>query len=118
VLAGPDAVGSLPDCAAMHVLTAWNPSSVQRSRDANRAANTQLRAELVEQGCRPKTVIGESPDGRWREESLLARGLTRERAAEIGAMFGQTAIFELDEAWLRVIRCEDGTEMRSRLRAS
>jgi hypothetical protein len=118
VLAGPGAVETEPACAPMHVITAWNPGSVQRSRDANRAANAELRAVLVEQGCRPKTVIGESPDGRWREESLLVGGLSRERAAALGALFGQTAIFELDDERLRVIRCDDGAEMRSRPRAS
>jgi len=116
VLAGPGAMATLPSCSTMHVVTAWNPSSIQRSREANRAANDQLRAVLINEAGKPRMVIGESPDHRWREESYLVQGLDRIRAAELGAMFGQTAIFELDQEWLRVIRCEDGVEVRGRRR--
>jgi hypothetical protein len=56
-------------------------------------------------------VIDESPDGRWREQSYLVTGLTRARAAEIAALFGQRGIFELDERNVRVIRTADAREM-------
>lgn len=113
VIAGPGAMERIPMGVAGHVITAWNRSSVKRSRDANRTANRELREVLIRNGAKPRIVIGRSPDGRWREERYLMGGLTRTRAAEIGAMFGQVAIFELDDACLRVVRCSDGSETHS-----
>jgi hypothetical protein len=113
VLAGPGAVAKLSGAVPQHVLTAWNPESVRRSRDVNRAANTRLRELLRRHGPRPKVVVGESPDGRWREESYLAVGLTRERAVEVAEMFGQRAIFELTQDAVHVVRCSDSLVIRS-----
>jgi hypothetical protein len=110
-LAGDGAANDLGVSTPAHVITAWNPGSIQRSRTANRAANTELRELLVRHGGSPRMVIGESPDGRWREESYLVTGLTRVRAAEIAGLFGQRGIFELDERVLRVVRSSDASEM-------
>jgi Protein of unknown function (DUF3293) len=113
VLAGPGAVAILPTRAPMHAITAWNPDSLRRSRVVNRAANGRLQDLLLRHGTAPKMVIGESPDGRWREESYLVGGLARARAAEIGALFGQRAVFELTADVLHVIRCSDESIVRS-----
>ena len=63
---------------------------------------------LERSGCRPRIVIGESPDGRWREESYLISGLTRHEMAAIAKKFGQSSVFELDDEHLRVIRVDTG----------
>lgn len=115
-IAGPRAQAQLPASAPLHVITAWNPGSIRRSIIANREANDELAQLLTRHGHRPTAVRGASPDGKWQEESLLVSGLRRERAAEIGEMFGQVAIFELTVDELRVIRCADGAMMRVRKR--
>lgn len=113
VLAGPQATRRLNFAAPVHVLTAWNPESIRRSRDVNRDANRQLREVLVRHGTKPAMVIGESPDGRWREESYLVSGLDRAVALAIGSLFGQVAIFEITNEALIVLRCSDGEAMRT-----
>lgn len=115
VLAGPSAVESLPGPTPAHVITAWNPGGSQRSRLENRKANKGLREVLIGSGAKPKPrlVIGESVDGRWREESYLVTGLSREALVDLGRRFGQATILELDEDSTHVIRCEDGQVVRS-----
>src|SRR3546814_5077302 len=42
----------------LHVLTAWNPGSITRSLDENRAANEELRGLLQRHGHDPAAGIG------------------------------------------------------------
>lgn len=117
VIAGPDAA-PLGWKKPVHVITAWNPGGTFWPTEENRAANEELASVLESRGMRFSPVLGRSPDGRWKEESLLVVGCSRGQAAEIGAAFAQRAIFELDSKHLTVVRCPDGKKMRRRPRAS
>lgn len=115
-LTGPSS-NTLPGrSAVIHVLTAWNPGSMTRSHDENRAANDELRGLLVRHGHKPLDGIGCSPDRRWCEESLVVSGMTRSAAAELAERFGQHAIFELTRTELLVVRARDARVMRRRAR--
>lgn len=116
VLAGPRATKAWTYETPVHVVTAWNPDSVPATALSNGTRNQQLEQLLVGQGHSTTPVTGTSLAGDWAEHSVLVEGLSRARAAEIGRQFGQRAIFELDDQQLRVIRCEDGAEIRSRPR--
>jgi hypothetical protein len=79
------------DCWAY--LTAWSPGGATLSAAENERRNEALRHRLAATGATvvPGTGIGDDP-GWPPEESLLALGLDRSTAAELGAAFGQDAI--------------------------
>lgn len=107
-LAGRNPATAWPWAAPVHVLTAWNPSSIVRPKAANDAANKELEALLRKRGLDTERVIGRADDRSWSEESLLVAGMSRSEAAELGCRFGQLAIFELDAEEMRVVRASDG----------
>jgi hypothetical protein len=97
-----------PGDEAVHILTAWDPGDARPGEEANRANQTALEAELGALG----------PDGRWdavgadprsghREEGAAVRGLTLDAVLEIGARFGQDAIFEWTPHVWAVVACRD-----------
>lgn len=74
-------------------LTAWNPEGNLQNETANREAFARLQARVASHGATVIAGFGEDPDGAWAgEESLLALGLSREAACEIGTEFRQNAI--------------------------
>lgn len=109
VLAGPGAI-DWPYSGAVAIVTAWNPAGVQRPLEINRAANAELRDYLAGKGLEPVEVTGSSPDGSWREDSFLV-ACEGSALTHIGHLFGQLAVFEVDETTVRVVRCSDGLVM-------
>ena len=74
-------------------LTAWNPEGNLQSEATNREAFARLQERVTSLAVKVISGFGEDPDGAWAgEESLLALGLGRETACEIGAEFRQNAI--------------------------
>lgn len=74
-------------------LTAWNPEGNLQDEAFNRAAFARLRERVALNASEVIAGFGEDPDGVWAgEESLLALGLSREAACEIGTEFTQNAI--------------------------
>ena len=74
-------------------LTAWNPEGNLQNETANREAFARLQERVASHGVTVIAGFGEDPDGAWAgEESLLALGLSREAACDIGAEFRQNAI--------------------------
>lgn len=116
-------VGGEPFCGPgagerVHVITAWNPMSVSRSEQMNRAANAELRAVLVSHDLEVVDAIGRSRSGDWREESFSVAGASRNLISRLGDQFGQKAIFEIADTELRVVRCVDARVIRTRSLAS
>lgn len=115
-LTGSDSPESLGD-EVIHIITAWNPGSIGADKRQNDVANRELKKQLQADGVQKiQDAIGRDPDGTQLECSFLVRGLTRQRAAAIGGLFDQAAIFELDNSTLRVIRCPDAKVMAERER--
>jgi hypothetical protein len=74
-------------------LTAWNPEGNLQNETANREAFARLQERVAACSVTIIAGFGEDPDGVWAgEESLLALGLSREAACDIGAEFRQNAI--------------------------
>jgi hypothetical protein len=117
-IAGPDAAEWSSE-ARLHVLTAWNPGSIGTDAQTNEAANKLLKRQLKAEGVSSiKVGAGRSRDGTVEEESFIVSGLTTQRAAALGHLFGQAAVFEIDRDWIRVLRCPDASEMGRRPRAT
>lgn len=112
-LSGARARAELPFTVPAHVLTAWNPGSITKPIDSNRQANHQLAKLLRERDLDPIDAVGASPDGGWKEESLLVSGMLRRDAVDVGSQFGQIAIFELTDDKLLVVACPSGDVLRS-----
>lgn len=88
-----------------HVLTAWNPGNERPGREANDAANIGLHQQLVSEGCVPVRALGSDPNSEHFEESWCVTGLSDRRAREIGAQFGQWAVFRITLTEQTVLGC-------------
>lgn len=74
-------------------ITAWNPCSVSRTKEQNDRAQRFLLADLQQRGCVLINGEGRGRVGDWPpEKSVLAIGLDRASAEELGRRFGQNAI--------------------------
>src|SRR5690606_25476054 len=75
------------------MLTAYNPGSKENPAEVNHRAQQRLRDALEASALCTWPGAGEDPKGAWKAEPMwLAVGITRERALELGAQFGQNAI--------------------------
>lgn len=73
-------------------VTAFNPGSERLADEVNREAQGRLLRGLEAEGRRYWPGWGQSPDGRWREESVLIRGMSRKEAVRLGRELGQVAV--------------------------
>jgi hypothetical protein len=87
------------------VLTAWNPGDERLSREENDAANEELRIEIMSRGLNPCRAVGADPDSEHAEESWAVCGLSDDEARDIGAAFGQVAVFRVTATSQTVLAC-------------
>jgi hypothetical protein len=113
VWSGPGA-GSLPMPLPIHVITACNPFEQVLSAAENTRRNGALCELLSARRLEFQPVLGRSPDGSWSEPSFAIHGLSRVEACKVARLFGQRAVFELDNDESRVVTT-DG-EVRERRR--
>lgn len=115
VWAGSNAI-TVPMPLPIHVITAFNPFEQVLDSPENERRNSVLADFLGAKGFEFQSVLGRSVTGTWSEPSFAIHGMTRSEACELGRLFGQRAIFELDEDTLRVISV-DGQERAQRPRS-
>lgn len=90
-----------PPAGDLHVITACDPASCgDRGDDETRLA--LLRRELRDHRCFP--AEGFDPGGHHTEPSLAVSGLSDREAQELGARFGQVAVFLAGPHW-SVLAC-------------
>ena len=81
------------DVSTAAFLTAWNPFSVETARHDNEAAQKSLLERLEEMQTVVFSGIGEDASGQWPgEPSILALGISRDQAMQLGNEFQQNAI--------------------------
>ena len=95
----------------VHVITAWNPCDQRPTDQANRAANQALLEQLVTRGLEPVRAVGQDPDSSHAEESWAVSGTTDDIAREMGAQFGQVAIFRITTGSQTVLACEEDWQL-------
>lgn len=84
---------------SLGIITAYNPASLLRTDEENRAANPRLRAELKAAGGEiiPALASGTGPDAeQWTEPGFAVYGLSRAALIAFGRRFGQNAIVWID----------------------
>lgn len=76
------------------IVSAFNPFSKGLSPEENEKRHAGLLAEVVRHGWPFRQASGEpAPEDGWRpEKSLFVAGVGREKAAALGAKFGQNAV--------------------------
>ncbi len=86
------APGVLPDWSApggcWAIVTAWNPAG----RMADAGLNARRQAVLAREVRAWSPLPGWNGEGRWREDTLILRGVPLREAARLGRRFAQAAI--------------------------
>ena len=95
----------------VHVITAWNPGDQRPTDQANRAANQELFEQLVTRGLEPVRAVGQDPDSVHAEESWAVSGTTDDIVRELGAQFGQVAVFRITTGHQTVLACQEGWQL-------
>jgi predicted transcriptional regulator len=103
----PDLLSS----SAIYIISAENPSGEVLPKGKNTERTNALRDVL--NGRRSKNndgkwryeeVVGQSPDGDWKQYSFAVGDISEEEACELAKeMFGQRAVFEITQEYIRVI---------------
>jgi hypothetical protein len=98
--------GGWPD--EFFIITTCNPET-PGDRSSGDRAHLRLRKTLSRLGCWKHRVDSASPDWKHREIGYAVAKIEPSKAAELGRLFGQNAIFavEKDVAW--VVGCARGT---------
>lgn len=104
-LNGTEATANWPFPGVVHVLTGWNPQGVTLSEQRHESVNFQIADDILRKGGRFVHGDGRSPAGDHSEPSLVAWGLTRSAAVEMGWRANQEAIFEIDANEVRLLSC-------------
>tara|TARA_B100000315_G_C14281488_1_gene453249 strand:- start:55 stop:513 length:459 start_codon:yes stop_codon:yes gene_type:complete len=75
------------------VITAFNPGSIERTREENDRANHELEMRISDDGHRFFRGVGEGNDADWHpEDSYLVCGIALKPALKLAEAFGQYAI--------------------------
>ena len=88
-----------------HIITAWNPYSVQQTEELNRDANNQLLEDLYRFTHSIVEAIGQNKEGTWIEKGFAVNNLDNQAAMEIGRKYGQNAIFKVVNGKSQVVWC-------------
>ena len=105
----PGSTGTWPEgtAAPVVVVTAWNPDSVVRPHEENRAANAALAAELDARGLPRWPATGRDPDDGHHEDGFAVPGLDADAGTALGRRHGQAAVYVwTPDAW-QVVSCTD-----------
>ncbi|MCA0393793.1 MAG: DUF3293 domain-containing protein [Proteobacteria bacterium] len=99
---------AFPDATTFGALSAWNPLSIERSRDENRLADEALHDALVASGHAYLPAFASARNRSWREPSWLVFGMGTDEFDALSRRFGQ-----LGTLWWR-----PGTHVRLRMDAT
>jgi hypothetical protein len=83
------------------IVTAFNPASIVRNADENRAADQELLRHVRSLGVhfRRTMAAGNGPGAeQWEEPGFLLLGDVRPLLVELGLVFGQNAVVWIDQA--------------------
>jgi hypothetical protein len=101
-LNGVHAVEQWPFPGPVHVITGWNPQGLDFPGGE---VNRKIASDILTHGGHFVEGTGGTADGTYVEPSLIAWGLSRETAVQIGRKASQDAIFELDASCVRLLDC-------------
>jgi hypothetical protein len=80
------------------IITAYNPASMPRSDEENRAADLELMRHVRSLGVAFRRTEAHGSDPAWTEPGFLLLGDVRPLLVELGLVFGQNAVVWVDGA--------------------
>lgn len=95
-----------PQLRPSGIVTAYNPASIARTPDENRAADQELLRHVRSLGVQFRRVVasGAGPDA-WEEPGFLLLGDVRPLLVELGLVFGQNAVVWTDATGATSLVC-------------
>lgn len=78
-------------------ITAWNPLGEVKSNEENQIANLMLKDELNKLGLTIIDGYGESPDGKWHEDSFFAYPIDEKTSYQLCQKYQQNAVVYVDD---------------------
>lgn len=103
---GQAGVWPWPTADAVHILTAWDPGDARPGQGENRANQAALEADLEVLGpYEAWSAVGVDPASGHREEGAAVSGLLLDVVLDLGARYGQDAIFEWTPRAWAVVAC-------------
>jgi hypothetical protein len=87
------------------IITAYNPASMPRPDEENRAADQELMRHVRSLGVAFRRTEGRGSDPAWTEPGFLLLGDVRPLLVELGLVFGQNAVVWVDSAGAASLVC-------------
>ena len=100
-----DLEATFPDGREFGLFSAWNPYSVERPEETNRAADAALHAALRASGAIYRPGFSSARNRSWREPSWVTVGLPLAEFDALASRFGQLA----------TLYCRRGEPLRLRM---
>jgi hypothetical protein len=95
-----------PSSFPTFVITACCPFSEPLDDAANLSLHRSLQRRLQKlPGVSMEEIIGQSPDGSWKEPSWAVSGISEQQAIDLGRLYYQWAIFRFDEEGRSILGC-------------
>ena len=102
-----------PTSETVHVLTAWDPGPERPGPAVNRARQAALEADLRRLGVVLLPAVGMDPLTDRRDEGVAIRGLAESEVLDLGARYGQEAVYAWTPAEWAVVACRGGRRLAS-----
>lgn len=93
----PEVESWCPDAQRFGLLSAWDPHSIPRPEDVNRAADENLHRDLKLTGLSIRAAFSSAANRSWREPSWLVAGMALQDLDALSWSYGQLATL----AWER-----------------
>ena len=95
-----------PSSLPTFVITACCPFAEPLDDATNIALHRSLQRRLQKlSGASMEEIIGQSPDGIWKELSWAIAGISEQQAIDLGRLYCQWAIFRFDEQGRTILSC-------------
>ncbi len=82
---------ALPELKEWAFITAWNPNSIQLSKQENEQKNANLLDDISSKGYISHLGSGISQDGKWSEDSFFIENISKEEALVYALKYEQCA---------------------------
>jgi hypothetical protein len=102
-----------PTAAPVAILTAWDPGDERPGLEVNRRRQSELEDYVRALGADVWPAEGTDPVTRDRDEGVAVRGVPESVVLELGARYGQDAIFVWTPAEWAIVACTGGRRVAS-----
>lgn len=96
-----------PQLRPAGIVTAYNPASIARTPDENRASDQELLRHVRSLGVQFRRAVANGGAGAdaWEEPGFLLLGDVRPLLVELGLVFGQNAVVWIDSTGAASLVC-------------